>query len=40
LRDYISKFKLTDRVDGDYYENLTKKYLSQNKYHEAAQLIC
>lgn len=37
--DYVTKFKLTDQVDGNFFEDLTRKYISENKFHEAALII-
>lgn len=39
LVDYVTKFKLTDRVDNDFFENLARTNLQNNKYHEAALII-
>jgi len=39
LFDYVTKFKLADRVDNDFFEELARKNLASNKYHEAALII-
>ena len=37
--DYVQKMQLTARVDTDYFRELTKKHISNQKYHEAAVII-
>lgn len=39
LFDYVTKFKLAERVDNDFFENLAKKNIESNKFHEAALII-
>lgn len=39
LTDYVTKFKLTDRVDENFFEGLARQYVDSGKYHEAALLI-
>lgn len=35
----MTKFKLTEKVDNDFFEELAKKNLALNKFHEAALII-
>jgi hypothetical protein len=37
--DYVQKMQLTARVDADYFRELTKKHIANQKYHEAAMII-
>jgi len=39
LSDYVTKFKLTSRVDNDFFEDLARTNIKNNKFHEAALII-
>jgi len=39
LFDYVSKLRLTDRVNPQFYRDLAKKHVASNRYHEAALII-
>lgn len=39
LLDYVTRFKLNDRVDNNFFLDMAKENLRQNKFHETAVMI-
>lgn len=39
LLDFVTKFKLTSKVDNNFFEGLATKNMKANRFHEAALII-
>lgn len=39
IYDFVTKFKLSEKVDNNFFEELARKNYAENRFHEAALII-